>query len=57
MLSTQPNPRQEKEQEAKSNIDFFMRHLSLSELKILEKLAHELAKTYSESYNEWRYKN
>jgi len=49
------NPKREKEQEVKSNIDFFVRHLSLTELKILEKLALELANSYSESYRKWKY--
>ncbi len=46
----------EKSQEIKikNNIDFFMRHLSLKELKIIENLALDLAKNYSESYIKWK---
>ena len=56
MAIEQFNPQKEQEQEVKNNIDFFVRHLSLRELKILENLALELAKNYSESYLEWKYK-
>ncbi len=55
MATAEFNPTKEKEQEAKSSVDFYMRHLSLKELQILEKLALELANNYSESYRQWKY--
>jgi len=39
--------------EVKENINFYISHLSVTELKILESVAKQLARSYSKSYNEW----
>ena len=54
MQSNILNPQEEKEQELKRNIDFFIRHLDLKELIVLEKVAHQLADNYSSSYADWK---
>lgn len=52
----QPDHDKEKEHYMKSSINFYLQHLSLKELKILENNAKELANNYSESYKKWKYK-
>lgn len=56
MMNTNYSLTSEGERELKDNIQFYLRHLELKELKILEKMAHELSSAYSDSYREWRNK-
>lgn len=56
MTRVYPTHEKEKKRESKSNVEFYMRHLSLKELKVLEELALQLATNYSESYREWQLK-
>jgi len=44
-----------KSQESKEAIAFYLRHLGEKELKVLEKMANQLAENYSESYKNWKY--
>lgn len=44
-----------KSQEYKKGIVFYMQYLGGKELKVLEKIANQLAEKYSESYREWKY--
>jgi hypothetical protein len=52
-MATSPTLEVGKSQECKENVIFYMQHLGEKELKVLEKLANELAENYSESY--WKF--
>ncbi len=39
------------------NTLFYMEHLSVKEIKIIEELAKNLANSYSSSYVDWKYNN
>lgn len=42
-----------KENQSRENIDFYIRHLSLPELKVVEWFCKTMAQTYSQSYKDW----
>jgi len=54
--SIEPNNSDKLKKDIKENIDFFVSHLNIKELNILEEIAKKLAENYSGSYFEWKYK-
>lgn len=42
-----------RENSMRTNIEFYMSHLSIKELTVLEKTAFALANNYSDSYIKW----
>jgi len=54
--SIKPNNIDKRKKELKDNIDFFVSHLDVRELILLEEVAKKIAENYSKSYFDWKYK-